>query len=116
MIQIPTFQNISSDNIQTIDLNGQIVTLRVVYNIRNSFFHLRFTDPEGGTLLGIKIVPNWLLLDQRKALINFEGDLIIQKVDLEAEDVITYENFGSGWVLRYLDPQEVSDWKRENGF
>lgn len=116
MIQLQVFQNVSSDFIQTINLDGQIVTLRMTYNIRSGFFFLTFTDSKENPLNGIKMVPNWLLLDQRKALIDFDGDLMILKVNLEAEDVITYDNLGTDWLLYYLTPDEVADWKTENGF
>lgn len=115
MIRIPTFQISSADFEQDINLNDQIVNIRITYNIRDEYFFLIFTDQDGNVVSNIKIVPNWLLLNQHKALLTFDGDLIVSKTDEEAGDVITYDNFGSGWDLFCLTEQETRDWKKENG-
>lgn len=116
MIQIPTFQNISADFRQEIELESKLVQLQITYNIRNDFFHLDFTDQQGVTLYGIKMVPNWPLLYWHKGPIQFDGDLIIQKTDQEAGNEVTYDNFGNGWDLFYLTPAEVTQWRSDNGF
>lgn len=116
MIEIPTFQENSADFTQEIELNEQLVELRIVYNIRIGFFFLTFTDQNGNTLNGIKMVPNWPLMDWHRGTLEFEGDLIIRQVDDEAGDLITYDNFGNGWNLTYLTIAEVDTWKDDNGF
>ncbi len=116
MIQIPLFQDVSADFTQEIELNGQLIQLRIVYNIRVDFFFLRFTDQLGNPIQGIKIVPNWLLLDSHKGFVDFDGDLIVIKTDENAGNEITYDNFGNGWDLFYLTPDEAEEWRTENGF
>jgi hypothetical protein len=117
MTLIPVFQNQSADFVQEIELGGQLISLDIIYNIRNEFFHLNnFTDQNGNPLHGIKIVPDFPLLDWHKGLIDFDGDLMVIKQDLEAGDDITYDNFGNGWNLFYLTPDEVDEWKDANGF
>lgn len=115
MLQIPTFQTVSADSIQTIELNNQIVVLRITYNSRNEFFHLRFTDPDGVQLRGLKMVPDFPLMKRHQALINFSGDLILVKDDQSAGDIVTYENFGNGWNLYYFTEEEVEAWEVTNG-
>ena len=115
MILIPVFQNVSADFIQEIELVGQIVTLRIVYNIRNGFFHLRFTDEDGVEIKGMKIVPNYPLLEAHKAFLNFSGDLFVIKDDEALGDEITYANFGNGYNLYYFTEAEYEAWKEENG-
>jgi len=115
MIQIPIFQAVSSDFFQEIDLGGQLVQLRMTYNIRVGFFFLTFTDQDGTSLSSIKIVPTWPLLNQVKSLLNFSGDLVVIKTDADAGDLITYDNFGNGWDLFYLTEAELATWKVENG-
>ena len=115
MIQIPTFQTLSADFQQTIDLELQLVTLRCIYNIRNDYFHLNFQDPDGVQLNGIKIVLNWPLLWQKKALINFSGDLMVIKDDASLTNEISYNTFGDGHNLYYLTPAELEYWLAENG-
>ncbi len=116
MIQIPTFQIVSADSIEEIELDGQLVQLRIVYNIRNEFFHLRFTDQNNNIIYGIKIVPNWLLLEWHKGFTDFKGDLVILKAEEGAGNIITYDNFGNGLGLFYMDETEVNEWKELNGF
>lgn len=115
MIQIPTFQTTSADFNQEIELGGQLVQLRIVYNIRVGFFFLDFTDQNGNVLYQIKMVPTWPLLSQHRGFIDFDGDILILKTDAEAGDNVSYDNFGNGWDLFYLSPDELSDWRDENG-
>lgn len=115
MIEISTFQDISADFVQEIELDLQIVTLRIVYNIRNDFFHLNFTDPNGVILYGVKIVPNFPLLRGHKAFILFSGDLFVVKEEQVLGDEITYANFGKGYNLNYFTEEEVNTWETDNG-
>lgn len=116
MIEIPTFQEKSADFTQEIELGGQLIEIHIVYNIRIGHFFLEFTDQEGSVLKGIKIVPDWLLMDWHRGTLNFSGDLVVRQTDDEAGDLITYDNFGNGWALTYLTAAEVITWKVENGF
>lgn len=116
MIQIQVFQNISANFNQEIDLDGQIVQINIAYNSRNNFFHINeFIDQDENIITGVKIVPEWLLFDNYKGLVDFEGDLIVLKQDEDAGNDITYDNFGNGWDLFYLTPDEVETWKQANG-
>lgn len=116
MIQIPSFQSVSSNFAQEINLNNQVVQLGIAYNVRNAFYHLnQFSDPDGNILTGIKLTPNHLILNPHKALINFDGDLIVLKTDEDAGDVITYDNLNNGYGLFYMTPDEVEQWKVDNG-
>lgn len=115
MIQIPTFQNLSANFRQEIELETKLIQLQITYNVRVDFFFLNFTGQDGSILYGIKMVPNWPLLFWHKGFIQFDGDLMIQKTDLEAGDEITYDNFGNGWNLFYLTPAEVTQWRIDNG-
>jgi hypothetical protein len=116
MQQISTFQDISSDFIQEVDLNGQLVFLRIVWNGRVEAFFIRITDQNENPLNGVKIVPNWPLFQNHKGFLDFDGDLVVARTDDEAVDIITYDNFGNGWGLFYLTPEEYEEWKDVNGF
>jgi hypothetical protein len=116
MLEIKTFQDISADTLQSVDLeNGESVRMRIVYNSRSDYFILSIGDQNNNPIHGIKIVPNWLLLDQFKGNIDLSGDFIVFKVDDEAGDEITYDNFGIGYTLNYLSADEVDEWKEING-
>jgi hypothetical protein len=116
MIEIPTFQSTSANFLQEIELGLQLVQIRITWNSRVEFFFLNFTDQNGNELNGVKIVPNWPLLDWHRGTLEFVGDLIVRKTDEEAGDEITYNNFGNGWNLTYLTAAEVAAWKNDNGF
>ena len=116
MIEIPVFQNTSANFNQEIELADQLVQLKIIYNIRNEFFVLHFTDQNGDILPGIKIVPDYLLLWNHMGAIEFEGDLMVNQADDEAGDDITYTNFGNGWNLYYLTAAEVLAWRTAHGF
>jgi hypothetical protein len=115
MIEIPVFQETSADFEQNVNLNQQLVNIRITYNIRNSYFHITVTDVNGGVIRNVKIVPRWPLLKQNRGQIVFDGDLLVLKADNSAVDDITYENFGTGWKLYFLTPSEVQKWEEENG-
>ncbi len=116
MIQIPTFQTTSADFLQEIELGGQLVQIRITWNSRNEFFHMTFTDQNENILRGIKMVPDWPLMDWHRGSLEFEGDLIVVKTDEEAGNEITYNNFNNGWDLFYYTIAEVNMWKDDNGF
>ena len=115
MIIIPIFQTTSSDFIQKISLGGQLVKIRLKYNIRSFSFHIDFTDSFSNIITGIKLVPNWLLLRGHSRFLSFSGDLIVLKADEKASPTITYDNFGSGWELLYMTEDEASVWRSDNG-
>lgn len=115
MIKIPLYQSTSSNFTQKIELNSQLVTLNIRYNVRNEFFHFTITDPDGNILRGIKIVPNYPLLRQSRASLNFTGDFIVQQDSEDVEDNITYDNFGAGWNFYYITDDELTEWEDDNG-
>ena len=116
MISIPIFSTSSADFTQTIELDTTIVTLRLKYNIRNANWFMSVST-ENYQLNDIKLVSNFQLLHQYKA--NFPelpGDFFVIKTNETTEDTeITYENLGNDFLLLYLSPEEVEQWREENG-
>ena len=115
MITIPVFQTTSSDFIQKITLVGQLVNIRIKYNIRSFCFHMDFTDQNNNSIYGIKLIPNWPILKGHKNLLSFSGDLIVISTATNTDKIITYDNFGIGWALTYLSEDELIIWRSENG-
>lgn len=115
MLEIPTFQDQSADFVQTIELNEQLVEIRVIFNVRNEFFHMDFFDQNGDAVYGIKMVPNWPLLKYHKGFIDFDGDIMVLAKETVETDEITYDNFGPVWGFYYLTEDEVEAWEVENG-
>ena len=115
-LKLPTFQMRSADFQYSVELQGEgLATFRFKYNVRNGSFQLDFTDPSRGRLLSIKVVPRWLLFRQFKGRIDLRGDILVQPIDDQVGEVITYSNFGNGMALYYVTPAEASDWRIENG-
>lgn len=112
---IPVFLSTSSIFSEKVELNSELIELRFAWNVRNGSVHLDFTDAEGSTLHGIKVVPNWPLLRQRKGSINFDGDLVVIADDSLVGSEITYTNFGNGQNLYYLTPAEMTEWEEAYG-
>ena len=112
MIEIPVFQDQSADFTQNIDLDEINVTIRLIYNIRNEFFHMNLST-ENFNIEGIKVIKNFPLLFTHKALFpELKGDFIIRKISetIQVED-FTYDNFGIFWSLFYLSETELNEWK-----
>ena len=115
MIIIPSFQKTSSDFRQIINLNNQQVRIRLIYKVRAHSFFMDFTDSDNNFLSGLKLVPNWPLLKNHKALLNFSGDLMVLKSNDSVEKNITYDNLNNGWSFVYLTEDELSSWRTING-
>lgn len=115
MVGIPLYQSISANFTQRIELNEQLVQIKITYNVRAGFFFMRLTDENENFLAGVKIVPNFPLLRQSAALLNFTGDFLVVQESENVEDEITYDNFGAGWTLYYITPDELIEWEDENG-
>lgn len=103
------------------DSDGRPLTLRVFWIGRGASWYLdaRYqpsVDAPESTLLGIKIVPRWLLLRENKALFPFPGDLLLLPTATEylAQDP-GYEDLGSKWKLCLLTAAEADSWKVKNG-
>jgi hypothetical protein len=115
MIEIPVFQNTVSNWRESILLEDKRISFRFMYNIRNNFFHIDFTDAENNTIYGIKVVENFPLLKYKKGFVVFDGDIFLLQKE-ESDEGVTYENLGVTWALFYLTPDEVVEWEDENGF
>lgn len=116
MIEIPVFTEQSSDFTQNIDLDNINVKIRLTYNTRVNYWFMALETGES-SLQGIKLVKNFLLIDQYKALLpDIPGDFGVFKISNELNDnEFTYDNFGIAWSLFYLTADEVEEFKELNG-
>lgn len=116
MITLPTTPNQanSSDITYQIVLEGQSYNIRFVWNIRQEYWFLTVIDSDGGRIDGVKMVPNWPLLDNHRAQIVLDGDLLVIPNTPEPE-ALGYDNLGIDWVFVYMTDAELLDWKVENG-
>jgi hypothetical protein len=112
---IPIYLTTSSDFSQELELGGQLIDMRIKWNIRNGTPHMDFKDSFGDWVYGVKVVPYWPLFRQIKGSMEFDGDLMVLRDGTGVENEITYENFGSGQNLYWLSKEEVDYWEVANG-
>ena len=113
--QIPIYLTTSSDFSQELELGGQLINMRIKWNVRNNTPHMDFQDSFGNWVYGIKVVPYWPLFRQIKGSLEFDGDLMVLRDGQSIELDITYDNFGNGQDLYYLTRNEVAYWEALNG-
>jgi len=114
---IETFQDQSADFVQTIELDGIVISMRLVFNTRSESWYINEyqeldTDKK---LYGIKLVKSYPLIFAMKTRIDLPGDFMVIKEDESIEDEITYDNLNKGWNLYYMTALEIAAWRLENG-
>lgn len=115
MLEIPVFTEQSSDFVQIIDLETVTTTIRLTWNTRVEYWFMAVST-DNSNKEGIKLVKNYLLLDQLKATFaDLKGDFAVLKKSNTTEEEFTYKNFGEVWSLFYLTEEEVEEFKEENG-
>jgi len=109
--QLPVFGSSSARYFYNISLDKEIFTLYFHWNSRESAWYMDIKQPDGDTtiLAGIKLVPDYRLLKQYKAVEGIpKGDFILKDVQNKPDDEqLTYENFGTRYVLLYYEEGEV---------
>ncbi len=116
MLQIPVFQDISSKWKANIVLENLLVDIEIHWNSRSEAFYMDLFDNENDfRLIGVKILPDWLLVRQFRAYMpNLEGDFLVIKTDDTVGDRITYDNLGNGYDLYFVDRDEAEQWEDDN--
>lgn len=117
MIKIPVFQESSSKFNMSMVLEDLLISLYIYWNSRSNAWYMDITDTENNLqLIGVKLVPNWLLIRQFRAYMpNLRGDFIVIKTDVTVEDRVTYDNLNNGYTLYFYDRDEAEAWEDENG-
>lgn len=112
---IPTYQDKGSKFSQDVIIGGISVTLTLKWNARAGYWFVSISDGEY-EIIGKKLVGNWPLLKQSRALFpNLSGDIIAFQTDTSAEGEITYDNLNNGWTLYYVTDEELESWEDANG-
>jgi hypothetical protein len=115
MTELPIFQTTSSKFEYTIKLDNEVYLLRYEYNPRSFNWYLTISnDRTGQRLDNKKLIINYPLYDQNKAIFNvMPGDVLIQQVN-NTEELITYDNLGIDYIVYYYTADEVTQWKIDN--
>ena len=115
MIQLQVFNTLSADFEQQLALGAITVTLRLTWNSRSEFWMLSVVDANDRRVYAVKLVPNYLLLRQHKALFPLVGDILLVREDPQAGEYPTFENLGTAFNLYFLNEEEVLQWEDTNG-
>lgn len=109
MVQLPIYSATSSAFQYLIDLDGKTYSLTFRWNERLASWHMSLATSAGVTILsGVRIVPEYLLLATYQYLPGLPpGDFAVINLDANAPGGITFDNFGSRFVLVYYSPEEL---------
>lgn len=115
MKQLPIYSTKSSKFFYEIILGNQLLNLYFNWNSRAEAWFLDVEYPAlNHNIKGIKIVENWALLRQYKAILNIDGDFIVKCVNCPDEN-INYNNFGNGFDFFYMTATEAEEWESYHG-
>ena len=109
MIIIPIFQNVSARTSFDIELDLVIYHLRFAWNSREGSWYMTIQDQnENDILTGIKIVPNYLLLDQYRYLQGLPpGDFFLFDLNqIPENEQPDYNSLGKRYQLLYITEAE----------
>lgn len=111
MESLPVFQNVSSDFTINFLVENTRVQLRFMWNILTGYWMVNeYLEPDTGKrATGIKVIPEYPLTENITKSI--QGALVVFRTDKNVSRDITYENFGKGWDLFYLTPDEYEEWE-----
>lgn len=112
MLRIPTEINGNAYMVESVNLGGKSVSIRILWNNRAGEWFADFESVTGRNM-GIAIVPWSALLSAGNRTVE-GGDFAVLKDEKTGDDEITFDNFGTTWGLYYLTDAEVAE-MREKG-
>lgn len=115
MLQIPFSPQISADQEQRINLDGQMAVMRMTWNVRSGFWFLTLSDDYGNSVSSLKVVPNYPLLRQYRSQKPITGDLICLPIDSSATWPPAFGDLGVRWFLFWISEAELKMWEANNG-
>lgn len=109
---VPTFQTTSARYILEAELATEVFRLRFTWNQRESSWYMDILDiDDNNIMLGVKLVANYQLLLQYKAMAELpKGDFIM--MDLESSPQtgpVTFDNYGTRYQLIFFSNEELGD-------
>ena len=116
MKRIPTQTDFSANTTRKVAFGDRLLTLTFLWDEPAGSFFMNIEDGLGGHLEGIRVVEDFPLLQNKKAFIDFSGDVIVIRDDSDAADELSYDNFGDGWNPYLVTAEEVEEWETANGF
>jgi hypothetical protein len=103
VFDLPVVQGVTSYEFQ-VQLDGQLFTLSLLFNTRDSFWYMDIFRATDATLLraGIKVVAEWDLLRLYQGEERPAGSIIAVSQGAEGAEARTLEQLGTDVLLTYL--------------
>lgn len=109
MIIVPIYQNISSRFSIDIELDNNLYHIKIYWNAREFSWYMDIQDiNKDNTIIGIKLVLDYLLLDQYKANFDIDGEFIVWDLEQKDDDGLSYDNLGIRYQLLYIESMELT--------
>lgn len=108
MITIPIDTSRSSHFTLSVNIGEVICSFRFLWNERDQNWYCDFRSGNGENL-GVRIVKENALLGSRSNL-GADGDFRVLKANKTAGNDITYENFGSDYILVWASTSEWEEY------
>lgn len=111
MIIIPVHNDSRARWFSDLALDGQLYRLQFNWSTREDAWYLSIYQTDGTLILsGIKLVPQYRLLQQYHAIVGLPpGDIFVADIqDDIVNAVITYDNLGARFKVIYLTADEVA--------
>lgn len=112
MLRIPTDTKGNAYAVESVNIDGKSVSIRLLWNDRAGEWFADFESVKGRNL-GVALVPWSALLSAGNRTLD-GGDFAVLKDEKTGADEITFANFGKTWGLYYLTDSEISE-MRERG-
>jgi hypothetical protein len=111
---LPLFTEESSQFQYNVVLEGKRCNIELQWNIRCGNFFLHFRDGLNGEIRGVKVVENFPLLANHKHQIDFDGEIMVMPGVISPLP-LTYDNFGTDWLLCYMTADDFLAWESAHG-
>lgn len=92
----------------------ELLELRLAWNGRASAWFVDVSS-EGRTAHGLRLVGNWPLLHEHRALSPISGDIVALPVSRDAPGRIGYGDLGKSWGLYWIGPEDIAKWEAAHG-
>lgn len=116
MKRIPTQTDFSSNTTRRVAFEDRLLSITFLWDEPAGSFFMNIEDGIGGELKGIRVVEDIPLLQNKKAFIDFAGDIRVIREDSDAAEELDYGNFGDGWNPYLITEDEATAWREANGF
>lgn len=93
-----------------VELDSQLVTLRLTWNEVDQSWYMEVSAGDSAALVGLKLVPNYPIMDACRAESPIAGDFICYRLTAIVPERIDYDALGVTWGLCWLNDAQLKEW------